>query len=199
MHRRLHSPGIFAVVAITLLPLLQWQRCHRQAGVIALVMMALSPSSMRRRLCHCHNGVVTLIALAPLSTLHKRCCPCCAGVVVLIALTSFPSHCMGVVTVIAPALLPPSSWRICTVPLVLFPLSCWGCCPQYAGISTHVVQASLPLLCFCCAVDSQASLPLLSWHVLSRGQDGRSRRRQRQHQCNKGNGTSTTRAAMPAQ
>ncbi len=39
------------------------------------------------------------------------------------------------------------------------------------------------------------SLPLLSWHVLSRGWCGRPRCRQRQHQCNKGNNAGTTRVA----
>ncbi len=102
---------------------------------------------------------------------------------------------MGIIIVVAPALLPPSSWRVCAVALVLLPLSQWCCCPCYAGIRSLVVQASLPLLCFHSAVDSQASLPLLSWHKLSCGQRGRPRRRQRQHQHNKGNNASTTRAA----
>jgi hypothetical protein len=58
--------------------------------------MVLLPLLMRMCLCHCHDGIVALITLAPLPTLHGRCHPCCAGVVVLIALTSLPSHHMGV-------------------------------------------------------------------------------------------------------
>jgi hypothetical protein len=161
--------------------------------------MALLPFSMHRHPCHCHNGIVALIALALLPTLHRCCCPCCTGVVVLIALTSSPSHCMGVITIVAPTLLPPSSWRVCTIALVLLPLSHWCCHHWYTSISALVAQASLPLLCFRHADNSQASLALLSWHVLSHGQCGRTRRRQHQHQCNKGNGASMTRAALSAQ
>jgi hypothetical protein len=199
MRRHLCSPCIFAVVMIMLLPLLQWQCCHHQAGGVALVTMASTPLSMPRRLWCCHNGIVALIALAPLPTLHRRCHPCCAGIVVLIALTSSSLYCMGAVTVVAPVLLPPLSWRVCTIALVPLSLSCWWCHSWYTGISTLVAQALSPLLCFCHAVNLQASLPLLSWHVLSRRQRGRPCRRQRQHKRNKGNSTSTTRAARPAQ
>jgi hypothetical protein len=144
MHRHLHSPGIFVIGGIMLLPSLQWHCCHCQAGVIALVMMASLPSSMRRHLCHCHNGIVALVALVPLLTLHRRCCPCCTGIVLLIVLASLPSHCMGIVTVDAPALLSPSSWRVCAIVLVSLPLSCWCCFPKCTGIITLlVVQASL--------------------------------------------------------
>ncbi len=177
----------------------QWQHCYCWAGVVTIVTMALLPLSMRRHLCHCHTGIVALIALALFPTLHGCCCPCCTGVVILIALTSSPSLCMGVITVVAPALLPPSSWRVCTVALVLLPLSHLRCHHWYAGISALVAQASLPLLCFHHSVNSQASLPLLSWHVLSHGQCGRTRCRQHQHQRNKGNGASMTRASLSAQ
>jgi hypothetical protein len=129
MRRRLCSPGIFAIAAIRLLPSLQWQHCPCQAGVVALVTMALSPSSMCRHLCCCHYGIVALIALVPSPTLHRHCCPCCNSVVVFIALTSFPSRRMDVDTIIAPALLPPLSWRVCTVVLVLSSLSHWRCHP----------------------------------------------------------------------
>ncbi len=125
-------------------------------------------------------------------------CPCYPCIVVLIALTSLPSCCIGVITVIAPVLLPPSTWHICAVALVLLPLSHWHCCPWCAGIIALIVQASLPLMCLHCAVNLQASSPLLSWHVLSHGRHGRLRRRQRQHQRNKVNHACTTRAAMPA-
>jgi hypothetical protein len=83
------SPGIFAVVAITLLPLLQWHCCHCQADIVALIMMALSPLLMRRRLCRCNNAFVALVVLVPLPKQHGCCCPCYSGVVVIIALSSF--------------------------------------------------------------------------------------------------------------
>jgi hypothetical protein len=125
--------------------------------------------------------------------------PCYHCIVVLIALTSLPSCCIGVITIIAPVLLPPSTWHVCAVALVSSPLSHWQCCPQCAGIIALIAQASLPLLCLYCAVNLQASSPLLSWHVLSHGRHGRLRRRQRQHQHNKVHHASATRVAMPAQ
>jgi hypothetical protein len=123
MRRHLCSPGIFAIIVISLLPLLQWHCCCLQAGVVALVTMASLPLLMRGHLCHCYDGVITLLALAPLPTLHRHCCPHCAGVVVLIALTSLPSLCMGVVTVIAPVLISSSTWHVCAIAMVLSALS----------------------------------------------------------------------------
>ncbi len=161
MCRHLCDPGIFTIATILLLPLPQRRCCHLQAGVVAFVTIASVPPSMRRHLCHSHNGVVTLVALA-LSSMQKRFFPHCTGVVVLIALTSLPSRCMGIVTVIAPVLLPLSTWFVCTIALVLSPLSCWHCRHWCNGIISLVTQASLPLLCLHCAVDLQVSLPSLS-------------------------------------
>ncbi len=118
-------------------------------------------------------------------------CPCYPCVVVLIELTSLPSCCIGVITVIALVLLPPSTWHICAVAVVLSPLSLWHCCPRCTGIISLIAQASLPVLCLHCAVYLQASSPLLSWHVLSHGQHGRLRHSQRH--------TSATRSTTPAQ
>ncbi len=163
-------------------------------------MMASLQLVQCRRLWNRHNGIIALIALVPLLILYGHCCPCCANLVVLIALTSLPSRCMGVITIVAPSLLPLLSWHVCAVALVSLPLSHWRCCPWCADIIAIAAQASLPLLCLHCAVYLRVPLPLLSWHVLSRGgQHGRPCHRQRQHQCNKGNNTSTTRTATPAQ
>jgi hypothetical protein len=129
MGRSHHSPGVFAVVAITLLSSSQWHHCHQHAGVVALVTMVSLPSSMHRNLCRCHDGAIALIVLASSSTLHGHCCPCCTAVVVIIMQTSLPSRCMGIVTIVVLALLPPLSWRVCVVMLVLLPLSCCHCCP----------------------------------------------------------------------
>jgi hypothetical protein len=104
-----------SIVAITLLPLLKWHCCCHQAGVVALIMLASLPSSMRGHLCHCHDGIVALVALVPLPTLHGCCCPCCTKVAFIILLTSLPSRSMGVITVVAPALLSLSSWRVCAM------------------------------------------------------------------------------------
>ncbi len=142
MCRHLCSPVVFAVVEITVLPSLWWRFRHCQAGVLTLVTMASSPSSMRRRLCNCHDGIIALVVLASLPTLHGHYCPCCTSVVVLIVLTSSPSRCMGVITIIAHDLLPPSSWCVCTVALMSLLLSHWYCSPWYTGISTLVSQAS---------------------------------------------------------
>ncbi len=169
MRRCLCSPGIFAIIAILLLLLLQWLCCPLQAGVVALDTMVSLPLSMHRHLCRCHDGIVALIVLAPLPRLHERCCPHCTCVIVLIALTSLPSHLMGVVTVIAPMLLPQLTWCFCAIALVSLPLSRCRCCPWCSDIIALVTQVSLLLLCLHCAVDLQASLPSLSWHILSRG------------------------------
>jgi hypothetical protein len=115
MCRCLCSPSIFAIIAIMLLPLLQWCCCQCQAGVVAFVTMASSPLSLRRHLCCCHDNIAALVALVPLPTLHGCCSPCCAGIIIIILLTSLPSHCMGAITAVAPALLPLSSWRVCAV------------------------------------------------------------------------------------
>ena len=115
MCRCLCSPGIFAIIALMLLPSSQCRRCHRQAGVVILVMMASSQLSLRKHLCHCHDGIIALVALVPFPTLHGHYPPCCTGMIVIIPLTSLLSLCMGIVTVVAPMLLPPSSWRVCAV------------------------------------------------------------------------------------
>jgi hypothetical protein len=125
--------------------------------------------------------------------------PCCPCVGVLIALTSLPSCHIGVIAVIAPVLMLPPTWHVCAVVLVLLPLSHWHCRPWCTGIIALIVQASLPLLCLHCAVNLQASSPLLSWHVPSLGQHCRLCRRQRQHQRNNVSDASATRAATPAQ
>jgi hypothetical protein len=155
---------------------------------------------MRMRLCRCNYGIIALIALAPLPRLHGHCIalvsPC---IVVLIALTSLLSFHIGIITIIALVLLPLSTWHVCAVAQVWSPLSHWHCCPRCAGIIALITQASLPVLCLRCAVNLQVSSPLLSWHVLSHGQHDRLRRRQRQHQRNKVNNASATRAATPAQ
>ncbi len=87
MCRYLCSPGIFAIIAIMVLPLLQCHCCHCQAGVVVLVMMASSPLSLRRHLCRCHDGVIALVALVPSPTLHGCYPPCCTGIIVIIPLT----------------------------------------------------------------------------------------------------------------
>jgi hypothetical protein len=115
MYRCLCSPGIFSIIAIMLLPLLQCCCCHHQAGDVVLVMMASSPLSLRRHLCRRHNGVIALVALVSLPTLHWSYPPCCTGIIVIIPLISLPSLCIGIVTVVAPMLSPSSSWRVCAV------------------------------------------------------------------------------------
>ncbi len=115
MCRCLCSPGIFAIIAIMLLPSLQCPHCHCQAGVVVLVTMASSPLSLHKHLCRCHNGIIALVALVPSPTLHGCYPPCCTGMIVIIPLTSLLSLCMGIVTVVAPMLLPPSSWRVCAI------------------------------------------------------------------------------------
>jgi hypothetical protein len=113
--RHLYSTFIFAIVAIMLLPSLQWHCCYSQAGVVALVTIASLPFLMCWHLCRCHNGVVALVALAPFPMLHRHCHPYCASIIAIILLTSLPSGCMGIATVVAPALLPLSTWQVCAM------------------------------------------------------------------------------------
>jgi hypothetical protein len=147
MCRHLCSPGVFAVIVITLLPLLRLRHCHHQAGVVALVTKALLPLLVHRHLCRCHNNIVALVALVPLPIFHGCCQPFCTSNLVLIAMTSLPSRHMCVINVVAPALLPPLSWRICAVMLVTLALSCWCHCPCHAGIVALGALALAPMSC----------------------------------------------------
>ncbi len=92
---------------MALLPLLMCRRpCHHQAGIVALVTMALlplirdgivalvatallpSPSWHCRSCC---NGVTVIInAQAFLPSLQWCCCPCCDGIVAVDAQVSLP-------------------------------------------------------------------------------------------------------------
>jgi hypothetical protein len=57
-------------------------------AIVALVMMALSPLSMRRHLCYCQTsaaalvahhsaGIVALVVMALLPLIHRHLCCCC--------------------------------------------------------------------------------------------------------------------------
>jgi hypothetical protein len=121
--------------------------CHD--NIVALVAMALLPSSSWCCL-PCHNRVVAIInvqvssplsqwpchpfVLVPLPTFHGRCPPCCAGVM------------MGIITVVAPALLPLLSWRVCAVHCC--------CCTCHASLvilrALALATLSCRPLCPCC-------------------------------------------------
>jgi hypothetical protein len=182
-----HCNNTVAIAMMVLLPLSNWCCCPHHDGVVTIIDAQVSlPLSQWHHPPHC-TGTIANIAWALLPLLRWHCCPYCAD---LFALMSHGHHhrcCTGVV--------PPLVWHVCAIALVLSPLSC----PWCAGISTPVMQISLPSLCLHYAVDLKVSLSLLSWHELSRGGRGRPRRRQWQHQHNKGNDTSTTRAATSAQ
>jgi hypothetical protein len=168
------------------LPLLKSRRLHHcqasfaafvayhQAGIVAPVVIALLPS-MRRHLCHCRNGNCYSCQDGVFAVIDARClCPCLAGVFALI------TCCWAcVVSLIVMALLLLMHRHLPLLQLQLLPSWQWRrSFPWCADIITLVTQASLPSLCLCCAVNLQASLPLLSWCVLSRGWHGSSCRRQ---------------------
>ncbi len=72
---------IWPDVLMALLPLI----C---TGIVALIAMALPPSS-RWRCCPRCNGVVVIInAQASLLSLQWRCCPCCNDIVAIDAQAS---------------------------------------------------------------------------------------------------------------
>jgi hypothetical protein len=149
MHRCLCSPGIFAIIAIFLLPLLQWCSCCLHAGVVALVTMASSPSSMRRHLCRYQDGVVTPhctgtianIAWALLPLLHQLCCLYCADLFALTLHEHHHSHCTGVVAPVDLACLRCCTGVIALVTLALLPLVHWHYPPCCAGLFALVVIA----------------------------------------------------------
>ncbi len=148
MCRRLCSPGIFAIFAILLLHLPQRCCCCLQAGVIALVTMASSPSSMHRRLCHCHNCNITLFlywlhchhCTGVVLLLHQCCCPYCTDFFALTLHGHKHPHCTGVISPCWPG---------------VFALLHWCCCPCHAGVVALGVLALSPSsyrpLCPCCA------------------------------------------------
>ncbi len=166
------------------MPLSKYCCCPCCEGINEVFKLVSSPLSQS----HCQDCTGVVSPLLPL-----RCSPYRAD---LFALMSYWRH-----TVITPVLLPPppSTVHVCAVALVSSSLSHWHCCPWCAGIFVLIAQASLPLLCLHCAVNLQVSSPLLSWHVLNHGWHGRLRCRQQQHQRNKVDNASATRAATPAQ
>ncbi len=111
MCRGLCRPGIFAIITITLLPLLQWCCC-----CVNLVSLPLS----RWHHCHCwYAGVFALVMMAFLPLL--RCCYC--------------QHCMGDIILVALVSLSLSRWPLCPhVPWVPSPLLHRRCCPRQAGV-----------------------------------------------------------------
>jgi hypothetical protein len=56
-----------------------------QAGIIVLVMMALSPSTRRPLCCYCDDNVALVTMVLLLSSLHRHLCHCQTSAVALIA------------------------------------------------------------------------------------------------------------------
>ncbi len=107
-----HLTGLFAVVAMGLLPLLS--RCLHCCctGIVVLVAFALlvvvlallpllhwhcdiivlasSPTSLRWHCCHCFDGAIAVVQVS-LPLLHCHCCCHCAGIVAVVALALSPS------------------------------------------------------------------------------------------------------------
>jgi hypothetical protein len=157
-----HCPCCNGVAAIDVQASLQSRRlCCCHDNIVALVAMALLLSSSWC-CCPCHDRVVAIIdaqvslmlsqwpcrpfALAPLPTFHGHCPPCCIGVIIPIVLTFLPSRYMGVVTIVAPALLPLLSWCVCAVHCC--------CCTCHASVvilhALALATLSCRPLCPCC-------------------------------------------------
>jgi hypothetical protein len=118
-------------------------------GIVALVTMALLPSSSWH--CQpCCNGVIVIIDVQmSLPSLRWRCCPCHDGVVVLQTQAPLPLSQLQ--------LLPLLQWGLCrsqtsvVIKLALTPLLQWGHCHhQSAGVFAVVELALLPSLQLCC-------------------------------------------------
>jgi hypothetical protein len=91
---------------MVLLPLLMHRHpCCCQAGIVALVTMALSPL-----ICDC---VVALIMMALLPSSSWRCCPCCNGVIVIIDVFALVAHWQaGVIAANAQGSSPLLQWQL---------------------------------------------------------------------------------------
>ncbi len=146
--------------------------------IVALVTTALSPLSMRRRLCHCQASIIALVA----------CCQ--AGIVVIVVMTSLSSmrrhlchycdcnccpHDNGIAPVVdAQAFLLSFTWCCCPRNncVVAFDLQP-HCFPLHNGVVAVLKLTSSPLLRWhlhhhqCAgilAIITMALLPLLQWH-----------------------------------
>jgi hypothetical protein len=91
---------MFALMTMELLPLLMCRHpCCHQASIDALIKMASLPLI--------YDEIVALVAMALLPSSSWRCCPHCNGIVVIInAQASLPSllwqccpHCDGIVSI----------------------------------------------------------------------------------------------------
>jgi hypothetical protein len=94
--------GLFAIIAMALLPLLPRRFCNLCASIDALVALALL-LLLRWRCCHCCSGNITslrwhhhplchasfvpVVAMVPLP-LHSFFCLCCTGVISIVALAT---------------------------------------------------------------------------------------------------------------
>jgi hypothetical protein len=131
-------------------------------AIVALVMMALLPSSMRRRLHHCSTSIVALVA----------CCQ--AGVVAIVMMALLLSMCRhlchhnhcnchphenGIVVVVnAQTSLPSSSWHCCPCNNGIM-ISAMMC--EYAEVALDPRQRYCPRLNGIVAILKLVSLPLL--------------------------------------
>ncbi len=176
---------------MALLPLSSWCCCPCHDSIFAIVDEQASLPLSWRHCRPCCAGAIANIAWALLPLLRRRHCPYHPDLFALTLHWRRHRHCNGIVSPVKLTCLRGCAGVVALDTLLLSPL--------VHCISTLVAQAPLPLLCLYCAVDLQASLPLLNWHVLSCGRRGRPRLRLQQHQRNKGKNISTTRVAMPAQ
>jgi hypothetical protein len=142
--------GIVALVAMALLPSMCRHLCIIVIVIAALMMMVLSPLSIRRHPCRCQDGVVALVTMALLPLIHDgvvalvmlHCPHPQAGIVAFVAM-ALPSssmrrrpcrHCDGIVALVAMVLLPLMQRRLCRC--------CNGdCCPHCNGVSVVVELA----------------------------------------------------------
>jgi hypothetical protein len=136
--------NIVALVAMVSLPSSSWCCCPHHDGVVAIVNAQVSlPLSG-----WCHYP----LALAPSPSLHGPCDPWFTRIVAPILQTFSSLRCMGAITVIAVALLSPSSWRVCPIR--------WCTCPCHAGVvvlgALALAPSSSRYCCPCCACIMQS-------------------------------------------
>ncbi len=198
MHRH-HCPGCAGVLANIALsmPVLCW-RCHQHCpGLFALIALALLPSSQtsvcptKTQLLHIRvcglivvvivlaRGLIAISGVVPWSLCLRWSSGCSVGVFASVVLGSLAAlrrchhqHCTVVVAGVVPASFPLSHGRFCPcragiialVILALPPALQTGICPGTKQ-SQHALVSSPALRCCCCQCCA-GIIPLVAWALL---------------------------------
>ena len=175
-----HCADIVSVVALAVLPSLQWHHCPCHVGVfaiialafVAVVAMALS-TSLHWRLCCCFTGLIAVVAMVPLLSLPRIALAlpllwwCAISVVALASLLLLYRHCCcscaGIIILIVLSSLPLVQWRHHPCRTGIFAILCWHCCCCWDGAINVAALASLLLLCRCHCCLCNSAVAIVAW------------------------------------